>query len=94
VECATRLSRGLLHSYCRLPLVSLWLITNCPIDQAGHCLVSVLRDQSYLAVSPAEQVAALAAFRLPPQAVGSTLAPSVVVTDDMRIALCNDIISK
>ena len=69
-------------------------LLNGPIDQAGLRLVSVLRDQNYLAVSPAEQAAALVAFRSPPDAVGLPLALSVVVTDDMRIALADDIIER
>jgi hypothetical protein len=40
-------------------------LLNGPIDQAGPRLVSVLRDQNFLALSPAEQIAALAVFRWP-----------------------------
>ena len=39
-------------------------LLNGSIDQAGPRLVSVLRDQNFLAVSPAEQITALAAFPL------------------------------
>jgi hypothetical protein len=71
-------------------------LLNSPIDQAGLRLESVLRDQNYLAVSPVEQVAALSAFRSSPEAVqvALPLVPSVVVTDDMRIALADDIIER
>jgi hypothetical protein len=65
-----------------------------PIDQAGLRMVSVIRDQNYLAVFPVEQVAALAAFRSSLEAVALPLVPSVVVTDDMRIALADDIIER
>jgi hypothetical protein len=69
-------------------------LLNGPIDQAGLRLVSVLRDQNYLAVSPAEQVAALADFRSSPAAVAVPLVPSVVVTEDMQIALADDILAR
>jgi hypothetical protein len=74
-------------------------LLNGPIDQAGPRLVSVLRDQNYLAVSPAEQIVALAAFRLPLDTGGvqlapSVMVPSVIVTDDMLIALADDIIER
>ncbi len=69
-------------------------LLNRPIDQAGPRLVSVLLDQTYLAVSPAEQIVALAAFRLPPDTGGvqlalSVMVPSVIVTDDVLIALAD-----
>jgi hypothetical protein len=85
LRTASRLSRA--HNHRLLSA-----LLNGLIDQAGLRLVSVLRDQNYLAVSPAEQAAALVAFRSPPDAVGLPLALSVVVTDDMRIALADDII--
>jgi hypothetical protein len=69
-------------------------LLNGPIDRAGLRLVSVLRDQNYLAVSPAEQVAALADFRSSPAAVAVPLVPSVVVTEDMQIALADDILAR
>jgi hypothetical protein len=74
-------------------------LLNGPIDQAGPRLVSVLRDQTYLAVSSAEQIVALAAFHLSPDTGGvqlapSVMVPSVIVTDDMRIALADDIIER
>ena len=69
-------------------------LLNGLIDQAGLRLVSVLQDQIYLAVSPVQQVAALAAFRSPSADVFLTPVPSVVpaVTADMLIALADDII--
>jgi hypothetical protein len=51
-------------------------IFNCSSDQAGPQLVSVLRDQNYLAAAPAEQIASLTAFRLPPHTGGFQFAPS------------------
>ena len=69
-------------------------LLNGPIDQAGLRLVSVLRDQNYLAVSPVEQIAALAAFRSPSDSVVPPSASSLVVTEDMRIALADDILER
>ncbi len=66
IHSASRQSRA--HNHLRLSA-----LLNGPIDQAGPRLISVLRDQNYLAVSPAEQTVALAAFRLPPD------------TDDVQI---------
>jgi hypothetical protein len=69
-------------------------LLNGPIDQAGLRLVSVLRDQNYLAVSSVEQIAALAAFRSPAADVILPSVPPLVVTDDMLIALADDIIER
>ena len=103
-NCFFRLSRGLLLAAYILRTSSrqsrahnhrlLSALLNGPVNQAGLRLVSVLSDQNYLAVSPAEQVAALIAFRSPPEAVGLPLPSLVVVTDDMRIALADDIIER
>ena len=62
------------------------------IDQTGPCLVSVLRDENFLAVPPAEHIAAFAALPLLSDAggfqmVSSVIESSVIVTCDMRIAL-------
>ncbi len=64
------------------------------VDQAGFRLVSVLRDQNYLAVSPVEQIAALAAFCFPAADVILPSVPPLVVADDMQIALADDIIER
>ena len=69
-------------------------LLNGPIGQAGTRLVSVLRDQGYLAVSLSDHVAAFSAFRSPPAVLGPALSSSVTVTDDMRIALADDIIDR
>ncbi len=53
--------------------------------------MSVLRDWNYLAASPVEQIAVLAAFLSAPDAA-LPLVPSVVVTDGVLIALADDII--
>jgi hypothetical protein len=53
-------SRQFQAHQCFLPA-----LLNGPFDQAGHRPVPVLRIQNYFAIPPAEQIAALAAFRLP-----------------------------
>ena len=104
-QAQPRLAAYILHNASRQSRAHnhrlLSALLNGPIDQAGPRLVSVLRDQNFLAVSPAEQIAALAVFRLPPDVGGNQLvssvmapAPSVSVTDDMRIALVDDIIDR
>ena len=69
-------------------------LVNGPIDQAGCRLVSVLRGQGYLAGNPFVCVTALHVFRSPvaPAAVPSM--SQLVVTEDMRIALADDIIDR
>ena len=69
-------------------------LLNGPIQQAGVRLVSVLHDQGYLAVSVSEHVSAFAAFSSPLAAVGVSVPPREVVTDDMQIALADDIIAR
>ncbi len=54
--------------------------------------MSVLRDQNFLAVSPAEQVAALINYCSPHDAVGLPFGLLFIVTDDMCISLADDII--
>ena len=67
-------------------------LLNGLIGQAGLRLLSILRDPNYLAVSPLEQIVVLAAFRLPYDSVVPPLVTTLVVTDDMRIALPDYII--
>ncbi len=87
LQSSSRQSRA--HNHCLLSALH-----NGPIDQAGLRLVSVLRDQNYLAVSSVEQIAALAAFRSPAADVILPSVPPLVVTDDMLIALADDIIER
>jgi hypothetical protein len=82
VACCIHFAQSRAHNHCLLSA-----LLNGPINQAGLRLVSVLCDQNYLAVSPAEQVAALIAFSSSTDDVGLPLAVSVVVIDDMCVAL-------
>jgi hypothetical protein len=71
---------------CCLPVL------NDLISKAGLCLVFVLYDQGYLAVSISNLVAALAALRLPADPVGMQSVPSVVVTNALRIAVTDNFV--
>ncbi len=95
-HCFFRLSSGLLvlHTFCRLHLVGPGriIIVSCLLHNGQNNQPGLSQDQNYLAVSPAEEGAALFAFRSPADAVGLPLALSVVAIDDMHIALVDDII--
>ncbi len=67
-------------------------LLNGPIGQSGPRLVSVSRDQGYLAVYFSEHVAVFASFRSPLHALGAPPLSSVIVNDDMLIAVADGII--
>jgi hypothetical protein len=87
LQLASRQSRA--HNHRLLSA----LVTG-PIDQAVRRLGSFLHDLGYLAVTPSEFVAALDGFRSPLTPAPVTPMPPLLVTNDMRIALADDIIDR